>query len=652
MYGVFFEDINFSADGGIYAELVQNRSFEFSDPLAGWQAAGRFEVRDDGPFERAPHYMRLLPSGHREKHTALLSEGFFGISLKAGGEYRFSVWARAPFGGRGRLKIELGDATGGRSRQVLTGESIIVEKADWQRYELTLTAPEDAPKAALRVFLRDSVAVDVEHVSLFPADTWKGRPGGLRRDLVEALAELHPGVLRFPGGCIVEGTEMPDRYQWKNTVGPVENRPVIPNRWQYTFKDHFFPDYFQSGGLGFYEYFCLAEDLGAEPLPVINCGMVCQYQNGPDAHCPVDELDTFVQDALDLVEFANGDASTTWGAVRASMGHPEPFALQFLAVGNEQWGPEYVERLQVFVKALRAAHPEIRIVGSSGPDPEGERFDWLWPQMASLGADLVDEHYYRNAEWFLSQAGRYDGYDRRGPAVFAGEYACHVAGRSRNCFEAALCEAAVMTGFERNADVVQMATYAPLFARADAWQWRPDLIWFDNDRVLRTSSYYVQQLYMKYKGARVLPTGVAGEAGTSGAAGKSITGGAADGSAAAAGLSPLTGQDGLYASAVLDGESVYVKVVNASDSDRPLSVSFDGLKKPRAGKKASAGRDFADGLMHGVEIISMHADDPAADNSFEHPAAVVPVSSELDFSGTAYSGVIPARTFEVLVFRR
>ena len=266
-------------------------------------------------------------------------------------------------------------------------------------------------------------------------------------------------------------------------------------------------DYYQSGGLGFYEYFLLSEEVGAEPLPVLSVGLACQFQNrDPKAHVPVDELQPYIQDALDLIEFANGDTTTTWGKLRAEMGHPAPFNMKFIGIGNEQWGPEYPEHLAPFVAAIRKAYPDIKIVGSSGPDSEGEQFDYLWPEMKRLGADLVDEHFYRNEDWFLNQGNRYDNYDRKGPKVFAGEYACHGKGKKWNHFNAALLESAFMTNLERNADVVHMATYAPLFAHLEGWQWRPDMIWFDNSDSFRTASYYVQQLYAANKGTNVRPS--------------------------------------------------------------------------------------------------------------------------------------------------
>ena len=591
MYGIFFEDINYAADGGLYAELVKNRSFEFpQDALQGWKAFGRVEVRDDGPFHRNPHYVRLQDPGHPHKWTGLDNEGFFGIGLKGGESYRFSVWARVPEGGSASLRVEFVNTASDGEQQFTVQEHITVASREWKQYEVVMRAAQTDPKATLRIFLESrGTAVDLEHVSLFPTDTWMGHRNGMRKDLAQALADLHPGVFRFPGGCIVEGTDLATRYNWKNTVGPVENRPINENRWEYTFPHRFFPDYFQSGGLGFFEFFQLSEEIGAEPLPILSCGLACQFQNDDQAaHVPVSELDPYIQDALDLIEFANGGTDTEWGALRAEMGHPAPFGLKFIGIGNEQWGPEYPERLEPFVKALRAAHPEIRIVGSSGPDSEGEQFDYLWPEMRRLGADLVDEHFYRPYEWFLSQGARYDGYDRKGPKVFAGEYACHARGRKRNHFYASLLEAAFMTGLERNADIVHMATYAPLFAHVEGWQWRPDLIWYDNLRSMRSASWYVQALYSEFRGGRVLRA-------------------TADGTP----LCGAEGQNGLFASAVLDGDRVYVKVVNTSAEARPLTLRFSGLKKGASVSPAECVRFTSDRLYE--------------DNTLDAPTQIAPV---------------------------
>lgn len=619
MYGIFIEDINFAADGGLYAELVKNRSFEFPDHLQGWKAAGRFELMDDGPFDRNPHYLRLVWPGHPHKHTALENDGFFGIGVKAGADYRFSVWARVPDGRPGSLEVQLMDRSSMAEDQTFASARITVDSPEWKKYELVLHSDVTNPKAALRIFLSGRETVDVEHVSLFPVDTWKGRENGLRKDLAQALYDLHPGLFRFPGGCIVEGTDLQTRYRWKDSVGPVENRPLNENRWQYTFTHRFFPDYYQSYGLGFYEYFLLSEDIGAEPLPVLSCGLACQYQNDDEsAHQPVGELRDYIDDALDLIEFANGDVSTEWGALRAAMGHPEPFGLKFIAIGNEQWGETYVEHLEPFVKAIREAYPEIRIVGSSGPNSEGKQFDYLWPEMARLGADLVDEHFYRPEKWFLAQGARYDNYDRKGPKVFAGEYACHGAGKKWNHFEAALLEAAFMTGLERNADIVHMATYAPLFAHVEGWQWRPDLIWFDNLRSMRSCSYYVQQLYTTYKGTNVLELKAED--------GRNVTG--------------ADGQNGLFASSVLDAGNgrIYVKIANVSDSVQPVRIDFDGLRRKE--------------VMKGVGIVTYHSDDPDADNTLDEPEKIVPKTAALDFEGRSLSTEIGPKTFAVYVLEK
>lgn len=614
MYGLFFEDINFGADGGLYAEKIKNRSFEFPQHLMGWKTFGGVELRNDGPFDRNPHYVRLTSAGHNHKHTGLENEGFVGIGVEKGEKYRFSVWARVPQGGEGRLKVVLADRnTHGRS-QDLASAKIKITTTDWQKYTVELTPDQTCAHAVLRVFLRhpDTTAVDLEHLSLFPVDTWKGHENGLRKDLAQKLADIHPGVFRFPGGCIVEGTDLDTRYQWKNTVGPVENRPTIENRWHYTFTHHFFPDYFQSNGLGFYEYFLLSEEIGAEPLPVLNVGLSCQYQNDrPEDHVAVDSLAPYIQDALDLVEFANGDTTTTWGALRAQMGHPAPFNLKVMGIGNEQWGPEYVERLEPFLAAMRKAHPEIKIVGSTGPDSEGDKFDYLWPEMKRVKADLVDEHFYRPEDWFLAQGARYDNYDRKGPKVFAGEYACHMRNKNWNHFEPALLEAAFMTGLERNADVVHMATYAPLFAHVDAWQWRPDMIWFDNLRSMPTASYYVQQMFATNKGTNVLPLTMDG---------RPLTGG--------------EGQNGLFASATLDKDAnqIVVKVANTSKEDQTLNIDITGLKKGKA--------------LDGGKVLTLHAD-LEAENTLDNPDIVKPVESTVEAAGREFTATVGPSTFAV-----
>ena len=618
MYGIFFEDINYAADGGLYAELIKNRSFEFpQNHLQGWKAFGRVDVLDDGPFERNPHYVRLSEPGHPQKWSGLDNEGFFGIGLKAGKQYRFSVWARVPEGRNETLRIELVNTASMGESDFLAQEHITVGSTEWTKYQVVITSPETLSKATLRLFLESrGGSVDLEHISLFPVDTWNGHENGLRKDLAQALYDLHPGIFRFPGGCIVEGTDLDTRYNWKNSVGPVENRPLNENRWEYTFPHRFYPDYYQSYGLGFYEFFQLSEELGSEPLPIVSCGLACQFQNdSEDAHVPVDKLQPYIQDALDLIEFANGDATTEWGALRASMGHPKPFNLKFIGIGNEQWGKLYPERLKPFIDAIRAEYPEIRIVGSAGPFSEGEEFDYLWPEMRKLGADLVDEHFYRPYSWFLSQGSRYDAYDRKGPKVFAGEYACHADGRKWNHFYASLLEAAFMTTLERNAEIVHMATYAPLFAHVEGWQWRPDLIWYDNLESFRTVSWHVQQLYSSYKGQNTLTLTMNGA---------NVTG--------------AEGQNGLFASAVLDENRVYVKVINTTDKPQDITLNFKGLKKKETVK--------------GIECVKLVSDKLYEDNSLDRPDNIVPVRESFNKEGPTMSTTIEPYCFTVYVLQR
>lgn len=617
MYGLFFEDINYAADGGLYAELIKNRSFESPQNLMGWKTFGKVTVHNDGPFERNPHYVRLANPGHEHKHTGVENEGFFGIGIKQGEEYRFSVWARLPQSSTTeKIRVELVNPRSTTETDVLTSQELTINSKEWKKYQVILKPGVTDPKAILRIFLASKGTIDLEHLSLFPVDTWKGHENGLRKDLAQALADINPGVFRFPGGCIVEGTDLETRYDWKKTVGPVENRPLNENRWHYTFPHRFYPDYYQSYGMGFYEFFQLSEEIGAAPLPIVSCGLSCQFQNKEAAaHVALCDLQGYIQDALDLIEFANGDVTTTWGKVRADMGHPASFNLKFIGVGNEQWGPEYPEHLAPFIKAIGKAYPDIKIIGSSGPNSEGEQFEYLWPEMKRLKVDLVDEHFYRPESWFLSQGARYDNYDRKGPKVFAGEYACHGKGKKWNHFNAALLEAAFMTGLERNADIVHMATYAPLFAHVEGWQWRPDMIWFDNMNSVRTVSYYVQQLYSHNKGTHVLPLTMNK---------KSVTG--------------AEGQNGLFASAVWDNDKqmYIVKVVNTSNKAQLVSLNFAGLKKQVA---------LTDGCC-----ITLNALDVEKDNTLEQPTAIVPIAHKLSIEGNVLNTELGASTFAIYTF--
>ena len=608
MYGVFFEDINFGADGGLYAELIKNRSFEFEYPFTGWTPFGDVSIRSDKPcFDRNPHYARLI-NRKQLTGTGLINEGFKGIGIKTNEKYDLSFYARTLKNETMKLKIEMVSD----KNDIIESKEVSINSKSWNKYMITFAPMQTCSKSSIRITMLTTGVLDIEHISLFPQETFNNRSNGLRKDLAMALKDLKPGVFRFPGGCIVEGTDLSTRYQWKNTIGPVENRPININRWNYTFSHKKFPDYYQSYGLGFYEYFVLSEDIGAEPLPVLNCGLSCQYENNdPNQNCPVDKLEPYIEDALDLIEFANGPITSTWGKIRADMGHPAPFNLKMIAIGNEQWGTLYTERLEPFVKAIRAKYPNIKIIGSSGPQAEGKDFDFLWPEMKRIGVDLVDEHYYRSPEWFLSNANRYDSYDRNGPKVFAGEYACHAPDKE-NSFLTALSEAAFMTGLERNADVVHLCTYAPLFAHKEAWQWRPDLIWFDNLSFVKTPNYYVQQLFGNNAGTHVLALTMNGKA--------------------------VSGQQNLYATAASDAKdnTLIIKIANTGIDQKKISFILDGLK---------AG-------VHAVILTHLNSSDLNAKNSFETPDLITPKVVHSEINDNKMDIALPPLSFTILRIAR
>ena len=605
MYGIFFEDINFGADGGLYAEMVQNRSFEFPNRLMGWEVFGNVALRDERPaFANNPHYVAITDPGHAHKRSGIENRGFFGMGFKKDLRYDFSVYARLHDAGSqtASIRVELVNS----HNNVIKSEKVSINSREWKKYTCSITPNITDPKGLMRIFLEGSVGVDLDHVSLFPSDNWNG----LRADLVKDLEDLHPGVFRFPGGCIVEGTDLASRYQWKNSVGQLENRPLNENRWNYTFPHRMYPNYFQTYGMGFYEFFLLSEKIGADPLPVVSCGLACQYQNDDiKAHVALDQLQPYIDDALDLIEFANGGTDTKWGKLRADMGHPAPFNLKQIGVGNEQWGELYPERLELFVKAIRAKYPNILICGSSGPLAEGNDFDYGWKEMKRLKVDLVDEHYYKPPQWFFDNAGRYDNYDRKGPKVFAGEYAAHGKGaREVNNWEAALSEAAFMTGLERNADVVYQATYAPLFAHVEGWQWKPDLIWFDNLTSARTPNWYVQMLYGTNKGTNVLKL--------------------------TEDKQPVEGKDGLYASAVYDKDKkeYIVKLANSAEKSQKVVVTFKGLKNVGAAKGT---------LLTGNYDM---------ENLVGRQETIKPTTVNLQGSGNTLTIDIPSKAFMVVKF--
>ena len=614
MYGVFFEDINFAADGGLYAELVKNRSFEFDNPLMGWiqpnsdvhslnnnsGIATTINVKEN---KTNPNFCRVTIKN--DKGYEIINEGFRGMGIKKEAKYNLSLKAANPNGTIKKIIVQFID----KDKKVLGETSLVPSAKDWQTYTAQLTATATEAKAQLKISFEGTGTIDLDMISLFPQDTWKNRKNGLRKDIVQLLYDMKPGFVRFPGGCIVEGRTLAGRYQWKKTVGDIENRETQINRWNVEFKHKQTPDYFQSFGLGFFEYFQLSEDLGASPLPILSCGIACQYNTGELV--PMEDLDPYVQDAIDLIEFANGGVDTPWGKVRADMGHPKPFNLKFIGVGNEQWGPDYIERYKVFAKAIKSKYPTITIVSGSGPSPDGEFFDYGWKELKELNAEIIDEHYYKNPEWFIDNVTRYDNYDRKGPKIFAGEYAAHPKGvedgYKENNWLAALSESAFMTGLERNADVVYLTSYAPLMAHAEAWQWAPDMIWFNNLETFGTANYYVQKLFSTNKGTDLLTITQNGK--------------------------PLTGQNKLFSSAVKDIKTneVIVKLINTSENDQDVTINFKGVKLQSSGS-----------------LITLKSDNLTDVNSFAEPKKISPTEIEYKMKVGKATLKLPAYSVSVL----
>ena len=616
MWGIFFEDINFAADGGLYAELVKNRSFEFTQPMTGWQLheSDKFSMNEKSgdlsiikttdPQQTNSHFARATV--HSESSFMLTNEGFRGIGLKKDNAYIFSVITRQHGDNPVKIQVELQDSTG----NVLAQATLEPGGKEWKEQSTKLTSSKGTSNGRLALRFSGKGMVDIDLVSLFPQDTWKNRTGGLRNDLVQLLADMKPGFIRFPGGCIVEGFHLDTRYQWKKTIGDPKQRELMKNRWNDEFKHRPAPDYYQSFGLGFFEYFQLAEDIGASPLPILSCGMACQFNSAELV--PLDELDPYVQDALDLIEFANGSTQTKWGNIREKMGHPAPFNLKMIGVGNEQWGPQYIERYKIFSEAIRSKYPDIKLVSGTGPFPEGELFDYAAKELKTLKADLVDEHYYQKPDWFFKNATRYDNYDRNSYKIFAGEFAAQsvatVSPDNKNSWLCALSEAAFMTGLERNADVVHMASYAPLLAHTQGWQWTPDLIWFDNLSAYGTPSYYVQKLFSTNKGTHLASVTLDGKS--------------------------VTGQHGIYASATRDNNTseVIVKIINSGDAPAQTELQFDAKQNFSPTVKGT--------MLANSDLNSV--------NSIEKPKNVSPTDYILSMKGNKLGLVLPPQSLVVL----
>ena len=620
LYGLFFEDINHAADGGLYAELLQNRSFENQElmnparhqHLSGWlfntsaEGDGKIQVMNEAPLHpNNPTYIRIeaVTPGFAFENIGYSDSAFrAAIPVVAGETYDVSLWLRS-VDYEGGVTVALASRLGG-----LLSDSLTLRPGEeWSRQSGLLRAEASADNACLRITLETAGTLEVDMASLMPTDrvgaAWPG--GGLRPDLVEALRELRPSFLRFPGGCVTEGSWVWDNlYRWKDTVGPVEQRKENWNTW----------GYMQSYGLGFYEYFCLCEEIGALPLPVVGSGVLCQAREPAEA--PMDDaaLAEWTQDILDLLEFALGGTDTVWGGLRAEMGHEAPFDLRFLAIGNENWADVYFTRYEKIRAAVKEAWPDITCIVACGPVAEGGLFNASRSKILhSFSEDMADEHYYMDSQWFLRNTHRYDYYPRS-TRIFLGEYAAHepaVAGRRPNNLYSALCEAAYLTGIERNSDVVALCCYAPLMARYGLDQWTPDLIWFDGSRVVRTPNYYIQQMFSSFRGKQLLSSAITGD----------------DGQALRE-----TGAGLYHVAEEADGQ-VCVKMVNVSGEEKELTLQLSGLELPAGA----------------VATLTVLSGEKQAVNGL-NGEAVHPETTELPLSGEGTSLRLPGYAAAVLVY--
>lgn len=627
MFGLFFEDINYAADGGLYAEMLENRQFAFRKACPGktektyetvyageygWQKfpadadAEMSFLEGDALCDANPHYMNYTVNCGEAGFT---NKAYDGICMKNNGKYLLTVWLRSR-DYSGSLKVCILDESGGRT--VAFADCRVEPGNGWKQYTLSLTAT-DTVKNGVFLLCQERGSLDYGYLSLMPENAVEGI---FREDLFEMLKAMEPGFLRFPGGCIVEGACLDNRYRWKDTVGLPWERKWNWSRWAVhdvtmgQGKPLYYPFYNQSYGIGFYEYFLLSELIGAKPLPVLSVGLACQFQS--DELVPMDapEFREYLQDALDLIEFANGETNTKWGAVRARMGHPAPFGLEYIGIGNEQWETprvDFFDRYRAFEKAVHEKYPEIRLIGSAGPDVTTERYTKAWEfyrEECGKNPDFthaVDEHYYMPPAWFYEHVNMYDDYSREVP-VFAGEYAAHCE-RKQNNWEAALAEAAFMCGLERNGDVIRFASSAPLFARKDYVQWIPDTIWFDGDTVMGTPGYYVQKLFGVYTGSESLDCELQG-------AGKNT-----------------------YLAVSADQEKYYIKLIHAHGEQQVLEQVYAG------------GHALA---LNRAQIFQMSASAPEEENVLggKQPISLQPLC------GVKESLTIPAWSCTVIVADR
>ncbi len=616
LFGIFYEDLSYAADGGLYAELVQNRSFEYS-PIdrKGWHSLSNWDYMTDGfgygklSIETAlplhtnnPHYAVLQIEEEGQKGIGLVNTGFDGMVIREGERYNFSLFARLLSKQAVPLSIQLKNKKG----ELLAEAKLNIAAGEWKKYDAVLMAEKSYDTASLSVIATAKGKLAMDMISLFPQKTFKGRMNGLREDLAQVVAGLKPKFMRFPGGCLVHGDGLGNMYRWKNTIGPVEQRTEQKNIW----------NYHQSAGLGYFEYFQFCEDIGAKPLPVVPAAVSCQNSGGTwriggtgQKGLPMDEMIDYIQEILDLIEYANGPVTSVWGAKRAAAGHPEPFNLQYIGIGNEdKITPQFNERFSAIYNVVKARYPDITIIGTVGPAPNGEDFELGWKLAGELNISVVDEHYYMEPKWFLNNHFRYDAYNRKKSKVYIGEY----ASKGNSLFNA-LCEAAYMTSLERNGDIVELASYAPLLANQHHTSWNPNLIYFTNATVVPTVNYYVQQLFSLNSGDRYYHNIV------------SFNGDAA-------GLKDST----LAASCVTDSKTgdVIIKLVNAG-----ATSAVSSLKLSAFGKLAAKADMY---VLKG---------EPGMKNTFQQPQLVMPASSQVAVkNGMQYE--LPASSLTVIRFKK
>jgi alpha-L-arabinofuranosidase len=613
LFGIFYEDISYAADGGLYAELVQNRSFEYSlsdneneswHPFTAWSfnnrekagyGIGTISVETKSPIhENNPHYVVLNVEFGGNKGVGLKNEGFDGIAVKAGSTYDFSVFMWQISDEQMTVVVKLVD----QNDSVIARTNLITDTKAWKKYTAVLTPDMSADNASLIVATTSKGKLALDMISLFPQNTFKHRHNGMRIDLAQAIAAIHPKFMRFPGGCLVHGDGVENRYDWKKTIGPVEQRVEQRSNWHYH----------QTLGLGYFEYFQFCEDIGAAPIPIVSAGVSCQNSGGTwrvgtfGQKCiPLNNMDSYIQDIFDLIEYANGAATSTWGAKRVAAGHPEPFNLKYLGVGNEdKQTPEFKERFQLIYAALKAKHPEITVIGTVGPDPDGEDYNKGWELAKELNIPIIDEHYYRNTKWFLSNLNRYDTYSRTGSQVYVGEYASW-----GNTLFNALVEAAYMTSLERNGDLVCFASYAPLLSNVQHLNWEPDMIYFNNTAVCLTANYYTQQLFASNTGDTYFDKVVR-----------------------------FAAPDSLQAaSCVRDSKTgdIILKLVNVNDIPARMNIDLSRFK----------------GIVSKATGALLTSDAKEAKNSFENPAVVAPKTITVEV-GKRFNYEVPAFSLTVI----